>query len=1310
MPRGRRAASPDRTAMRRIVRSVYYVVAAALAIFCALLLAVRFVVLPNVESHRDAIAAWIARELGHPVEIDTILTGWDGWSPEIAVQGLRVRDPNRAMAAPLIELPSVTGVISWTSLLFADLRLKELVIERPRLAIRRDTAGRLHVAGLEIDPQAAAQGTAFADWVLRQRMIVVNGALLAWHDDLRNAPQLILDDVHLRFENRFGHLRFGLTGTPPRELAAPIDLRGDLASPSLADWSKARGRLYLRLDYADVAAWADWLPLPVEVSRGHGGLQAWFDFDQGVLRELIADVELADVRARLGAGVPPMDLARLAGRFGWLQDGAQRTLSTRALELAGVGAAIAPTDLVLRYEQGADGAIGAGRVTVNQLDFAALAALAGHLPLPGTWREDVARHAPRGALRATEVSWDGPLAAPTAFRAVGTFLDLGVRAQEILPGLENLSGEFEATQSGGALRLGSRKLRVELPRVFAEPLQFDSASGKLRWERKDGQLSVRLEELEFANADAAGTAQGAWRSAAKGPGEIDLAARLTRADARAVHRYLPRSISEATRVWVRDSLTKGSADDARLVLKGNLARFPFPDGRDGTFLVTAKAREATLDYANGWPPITGLDADVRFENQGMKITATRGHVLGAALARTTATIPDLVPDHPKLILEGEASGPTAEFLAFVEASPVAAWIGRFTDGAQAAGAGHLDLGITMALGGSEAAQVRGGFRFADNQLRLPGLPTLSKVNGRIAFTEREMSGRDIALEAFGGATRIDVATRDGAVRVSGGGSVNFAALRNEFASPWMERVSGATDWQLQLVARPTHATFVVESNLRGAAIDLPPPLGKGAGEAAAFRLERRMLGSDGRRDALVADYGGVARVVAFRSLGAQEAKVDRALLTFGKAVAKGGDPGEPGVAIRGDVPLLDADRWLAAMQETAARDTARGGPDQVALNSVDVTAAQFVAFGRQYDDMSFAARRGQDGWRLTLDARQVAGTARWDAPAERAHNGRFTARLDRLDLFGAHEVEHAGQETARAEGSANPWPEVDVVAERFHGRAGVLGRMELAGRPEGTDWRVTRFAIVNDAGRIEADGSWRLLGRQQQSKFDVAVNVVDASAFLARIGLPSDVKGAPTKIDGQLAWPGAPTDFGYSTLSGTFRVQSGAGQFTKMDPGVGRLLGVLSLQALPRRITLDFRDVFSEGFAFDSIAGSVRIAGGVLHTDNLALAGPAAKVQLAGDVDLARETQALTVRVQPSLSSVVSTGAGAAAVVLMAANPLVGAAVGAGTLLAQKLMQDPIDQMFSYEYSVRGSWSEPVVERVAARPLSPATAAEGAPR
>ncbi len=151
---------------------------------------------------------------------------------------------------------------------------------------------------------------------------------------------------------------------------------------------------------------------------------------------------------------------------------------------------------------------------------------------------------------------------------------------------------------------------------------------------------------------------------------------------------------------------------------------------------------------------------------------------------------------------------------------------------------------------------------------------------------------------------------------------------------------------------------------------------------------------------------------------------------------------------------------------------------------------------------------------------------------------------------------------------------------------------------------------------------------------------------------------------------------------------------------MGRLLGVLSLQALPRRITLDFRDVFSEGFAFDSVTGAGTIAAGVMSTDNLRLAGAAANVDISGSIDLSRETQQLRVRVLPALSTTFSAGAA----VLFIANPLVGAAVGAGTLLAQKLLKDPLEQLFSYDYAVSGGWADPVVERVGSRTAAASTA------
>jgi uncharacterized protein YhdP len=312
------------------------------------------------------------------------------------------------------------------------------------------------------------------------------------------------------------------------------------------------------------------------------------------------------------------------------------------------------------------------------------------------------------------------------------------------------------------------------------------------------------------------------------------------------------------------------------------------------------------------------------------------------------------------------------------------------------------------------------------------------------------------------------------------------------------------------------------------------------------------------------------------------------------------------------------------------------------------------------------------------------------------------ARLSRFTPPGPDELHPARSEVDASEKQKNTWPELDIVADAFVTRSGHdIGAFELVAQPAGPDWRIGKLSLVNPAGRIDGNGWWRIGRENQTTELEVQVATEDAGAFLDRLGYPVAVRNAPTKIAGSFMWLGAPNDFDYPSLGGNVTLRTGPGQFTKIDPGIGKLLGVLSLQALPRRLTLDFRDVFSEGFAFDDVAGDFRIDKGVMRTDNLKLQGPAATVTLTGDIDLAKETQQLDVRVKPALSSTFSAGAA----VLLLANPIVGAAVGAGTLLAQKLMNDPLDQLFSYDYRVTGSWSDPQVARVGRMAATPSPAA-----
>jgi uncharacterized protein (TIGR02099 family) len=572
---------------------------------------------------------------------------------------------------------------------------------------------------------------------------------------------------------------------------------------------------------------------------------------------------------------------------------------------------------------------------------------------------------------------------------------------------------------------------------------------------------------------------------------------------------------------------------------------------------------------------------------------------------------------------------------------------------------------------------------------------MTHVNGKIAFTERTLEARDIAGQALGGPVKVSLQTGEGHVRVNAAGTSNVSLLQKAFDVPLMDRMSGSADWQLAVDRRADSLGWVVDSSLKGVAVDLPAPLGKAADEAAPLRIVRQEAAS-GREDTLTIDYGRAARVLLHRQLVSGTASVDRALVLVGKAMERPAEPERSGLWIRADLPSVNVDDWLAFQRKIDARPGggASAANAGLALDGVDVRADMLQAIGRRFDELRVSARRVGEDWRLTLDGKDVAGNAVWSGATPAQPNGRVVARLTRLTPPAPGELPPwaGGVEPARAAGAANPWPAIDISADAFFTRGSDVGKLEVLAQPMGVDWEIRKLGVVNDAGRIDAQGMWHG-GREPKTQLDVKVDVKESGAFLRQFAMPDAIRGAPTTIEGQLAWAGAPSDFDYPTLSGNFNVRSGSGQFLKVDPGVGRLLGVLSLQALPRRISLDFRDVFSEGYAFDNVVGTVRIQNGVMHADQFRLSGPAANVDIAGDVDLAKETQQLRVRVQPSLSSSVSAGAAA----LFLANPLVGAAVGAGTLLAQRMLNNPIEQIFSYEYSVSGAWDDPVVQRLSAR-------------
>lgn len=1250
-----------------LTRAALLAALAAGFLFSVLVLALRYAVLPNVEQYREPIARAVSEVLGERVSIGRIATHWDGARPhlvlgEVVIQG---RD-----GRPALTLGQIENSLSWWTLVTGRLQFHTIEITAPDLDVRRDAAGLLYVAGIPLREAPGDRG--FADWLLEQRRIVVRDARLRWLDELRGAPLLTLESVSLRIENTGRRHRFGLRATPAGGLAGTLDLRGDFSGEGvsgLAGWS---GEAYADLQYADLGAWRAWLPYPVDLSRGIGAVRLWVDFEGTALREATADLRLRDVKARLRADRPELELAGLQGRISWKAAPGGFELATERLSLSTrPGTALQPTDFLYRSSAPA-GASGGGELRANLLELGPLVSLAEYLPLEPTVQEELLAFSPRGSVRDLTVKWTGQWPRPLSYSAKGRFSDLALKGRHGIPGFSGLSGNLDGNDRGGTFAVDARRATLALPEVFRAPLEFDSLTAQAAWTRRGREFELKLSNVAFANPHAAGSLYGVYRGATGTAGSIDLTGTLTRADARFVPVYIPLVVSPDARAWLDQAFLAGSSSDVRLRIKGDLAQYPFPDGRGGLFEVTARVSGGTLAYAEGWPPIENIKGDLAFRGQRMEVAVSEATLMGTRLARVRAEIPDLMADRTVLVVHGEAEGPTSAFLRFIAASPVDEHVHGFTRGMLAAGAGRLDLRLRMPLDRPEDSKVAGSYRFLANRVE-PGIEglVLEQVNALLEFTESSVRMRGGAAQVLGGPAVIEADTRrDGSVRIGATGRLDAEGLRRSSAHPALRRLKGATDWRAAVNLKQGKADWSLESSLQGLAAELPAPLAKTAAEALPLRLEGRPAG-EGR----MVVQGSLGRILSWSLLRASQGGrevIERGGVSFGGSAVL---PDRRGVWVYGTVAALDLDQWRALLG-------GREGGAEFTLSGLDLRAGTLDALGKRFSDLHVNAAQQGGVWQTRVAGKEVAGELQWRT----AGKGAITARFKQLML----PPDSPGRPGAAAAGDDADPPALDVVVDSFGVRDKQLGKLELLAQPQDRDWKLERLKISNPEATLQATGRvQREPARRTQLK--LALEVVDAGKLLARLGYPGAMKWGNGRLDGDLTWAGPAHLIDYATLSGEMKLEAYRGQFLKIEPGAGKLLGILSLQALPRRLLLDFRDVVDSGFEFDTIGATATVSRGVLTTNDFVMIGSSAAVSMTGDVDLAAETQSLRVRIAPSLSEGVS----------LAGSVLGGPLVGAAALFVSKALKDPIGRLASVEYNVTGTWVDPVVSKPGAAPKPP---------
>ncbi len=221
--------------------------------------------------------------------------------------------------------------------------------------------------------------------------------------------------------------------------------------------------------------------------------------------------------------------------------------------------------------------------------------------------------------------------------------------------------------------------------------------------------------------------------------------------------------------------------------------------------------------------------------------------------------------------------------------------------------------------------------------------------------------------------------------------------------------------------------------------------------------------------------------------------------------------------------------------------------------------------------------------------------------------------------------------------------------------------------------------------RLNAHGKWIVGPKDSHTQLNYVWDIANVGKLLDKLGFPDWARAGKGQLEGQMNWRGLPFDLDIPSLAGELQLKLSNGQILKVNSPQLKLLSVVSMQALRRRLTLDFRDMFSEGIAFDTIFGTAKIKQGVLRTDNFKMSSVNMVTLMEGQVDLHKETQDVHLAVIPEAN------AGGASVLLgLAVNPV----VGLSTFLAQLFLRDPINKAVTTEYKLTGSWDNPVTTEI----------------
>ncbi|MGZ5049836.1 MAG: YhdP family protein [Methylobacter sp.] len=1239
--------------------------------------------LSGIEHYKSELAVNIGARVGTPVTIGRLGAKMRGFNPELVLKDIAISSVVSKLQSgsekPAIQFNEVRlGVNLLDMLVNRDVLSSSWVtLVGAKLSVKRQQDGSIVIVGLKT-------GDGQPLWLLQGGKYELLQSEIGWQDEISHSRPILFNGVDLALRNDGDRHRLNVLMRLPEKigdtLRVSMEFTGNVFEPETV-----QGRVYIdgrAILLPELAAlgmqFAQLAPEDrIHFNSGSGDVKIWGDLRQAQL--VAADVD-AQIRQMALArhGQPDFSVKDLQTRMHWqAPDSVNKEwrldvhdFSLETQDNAKSAGKKWPDAVFSVSGQRTDDQIWHKlALYIERLDLQEISGLIRFFSPSANKQADLLTQAQlKGTLENFALFADLDA---KALALNGSFNNIGIASLAVVPGIENLSGKIKGDQTQGEIALATLGARLAAPGLFREALPVDRMQGTLSWRQADDHAwsisspGIELNSLSFSSRTK-------FRIDMPGQGKpvfMDLQAAFGGDDVSQVKHYLPVGIMDADVVsWLDRAFVSGRMTDAGVLFYGNLDDFPFTKA-PGVFEAVFHGDQFDLDYAPDWPHITGMNADVMFSQAGLTVNVTHGQSGGVSnsaekptalvtIKQAEVTIPSL-NNSEHVLIKGEAEGDIAHVLAFMQQTPLSSPVNSLLGAITPQGNTQVALDLKIPLTEAAPTKVDGGAQLKDAKLTVKALDLpVSKINGELKFNEQGVYSDSIQATALGHPIQVNIKSSDSQTTVNVDGEVGVDDLKAQFDLPWWHIADGATDYRLSLTLPYGYATpeLSVESELSGVSLDLPESLAKTREQkmpsSITFSLnDERLLPAQVKYDNKL-------------KAALQLDTVNRGVYS-GHVLIGNGDVAQ----IQDSGIKLEINRDRLPLQDWLGLASAQGAGDSVKEVKIHSDHALWKNNDIGLADLNL--KRSGDYWNGVVINPIASG--KLQIPAAFNSTDRITLNMDRLDLSA---LKQAKAKDANAGPMLSPeqMPLLTLTSAKTLWQSIDLGRLSLETARITGGMAFKSVELTGDKQKLLLSGDWVASGKHATTHARGYLEVPRAGSLLAELGLTKDLSETSAVADFNVRWDGAPHQFALAGLNGDLDLKLKNGRILSIEPGFGRVLGILAMAQWLKRAQLDFSDIYQEGLTFDSIKGHFDLVNGVAKTQDLIVDAVPAKIAIKGDTNLVSQTVDQVVNVTPKSADAV---------------PIAGTIMGKVAALVGRSLtgKDQEGFFFGSQYLVKGSWS-----------------------